>query len=95
MTDDLAERLASWAEATPDSVTSLLLREASQEVERLRANQTGGDSRSVALTGEERVAIQFVIGDALSVDGVSIHATLRRLLERLGVTEPMPKEKRA
>ena len=36
----------------------------------------------LTLTDEERLAIQWVVGDALSVDGVSIQATLRGLLER-------------
>lgn len=43
---------------------------AADEIERLR------------LTDEERGAIQWVVGDALSVDGVSIQETLRGLLER-------------
>lgn len=34
------------------------------------------------LTDAERLSIQWVIGEALSVDGVSIQATLRGLLER-------------
>jgi hypothetical protein len=34
------------------------------------------------LTDDERLAIQWVVGEALSVDGVSIQATLRGLLER-------------
>ena len=36
----------------------------------------------LTLTDEERLVIQWVVGDALSVDGVSIQATLRGLLER-------------
>ena len=35
-----------------------------------------------ALTDDERMAIQWIVGDALSVDGVSIQETLRGLLER-------------
>ena len=34
------------------------------------------------LTDAERLAIQWVVGEALSVDGVSIQETLRGLLER-------------
>lgn len=34
------------------------------------------------LTDSERVAIQWIVGDALSADGVSIQETLRGLLER-------------
>ena len=37
---------------------------------------------AMTLTSDERVAIQWVVGDALSIDGVSIQATLRGLLER-------------
>lgn len=37
---------------------------------------------ALSLTADERVALQWVVGDALSVDGVSIQATLRGLLER-------------
>ena len=40
------------------------------EIERLR------------LTDKERVAIQWIVGDALSVDGVSVQETLRGLLQR-------------
>jgi hypothetical protein len=40
--------------------------------------------RSPTLTDSERTAIQWIIGDALSVDGVSVQETLRGLLERLG-----------
>lgn len=43
---------------------------------------TGAGSKS-ALTDEERLAIQWVVGDALSMDGVSVQETLRGLLERL------------
>jgi len=35
-----------------------------------------------SLTNDERLAIQWVVGEALSVDGVSIQATLRVLLDR-------------
>jgi len=35
-----------------------------------------------SLTEDERLAIQWVVGEALSVDGVSIQATLRGLLQR-------------
>ena len=37
---------------------------------------------AMSLTADERVSIQWVVGDALSVDGISIQATLRGLLER-------------
>jgi hypothetical protein len=37
---------------------------------------------AMTLTNNERVAIQWVVGDGLAVDGVSIQATLRGLLER-------------
>ncbi len=46
------------------------LEQAASEIERLR------------LTDDERLAIRWVVGEALSVDGVSIQATLRGLLER-------------
>lgn len=37
---------------------------------------------AMSLTADERVSLQWVVGDALSVDGISIQATLRGLLER-------------
>ena len=46
------------------------LEQAASEIDRLR------------LTDDERLAIRWVVGEALSVDGVSIQATLRGLLER-------------
>ena len=42
-----------------------------------------GEIERLRLTDAERLAIQWVVGDALSVDGVSIQATLRGLLERM------------
>ena len=48
----------------------ILCTHAAEEIERLR------------LTDDERLAIRWVVGEALSVDGVSIQATLRGLLER-------------
>ncbi len=52
------------------NVGDILCGDAADEIERLR------------LTDEERLAIQWVVGEALSVDGVSIQATLRGLLNR-------------
>lgn len=37
---------------------------------------------AMSLTTDERVSLQWIVGDALSVDGVSIEDTLRGLLER-------------
>jgi len=37
---------------------------------------------SLRLTDDERLAIQWIVGEALSVDGISIQATLRGLLDR-------------
>lgn len=39
------------------------------------------------LTENERIAIQWVVGEALSADGVSIQATLRGLLARTETVE--------
>ena len=49
------------------------------EIERLRTMAFN----PATLTDAERLAIQWIVGDALSVDGVSIQETLRGLLERL------------
>ena len=68
---DIANRLRRWAISTNAVPASDLMDEAAAEIDRLR------------LTDAERLAIQWVIGDALSVDGVSIQETLRGLLERL------------
>ena len=61
------------------------------EIERLRAQPcpyvTGTVTRyctltPFTLTDDERLAIQWVVGEALYADGVSVQATLRGLLER-------------
>ena len=53
------------------------IREQKDEIARLQA-----EIERLRLTDAERLAIQWVVGDALSVDGVSIQETLRGLLER-------------
>lgn len=109
---DIVERITSWADATPDAVTSRLLREAATEINVQRACTSAGRDEiahlrsrpcpyvtgtvtkhctlntsekpnSSTLTDAERLSIQWVIGDALSVDGISIQDTLRGLLERM------------
>ena len=68
---DLVQRLRDSATQARALDRAALLNEAADEIERLR------------ITDAERLSIQWVIGEALSVDGVSIQATLRGLLERL------------
>lgn len=70
---DMVERLTSWADATPDSVTSRLLREAADEIQRLR------------FTGPEREAVEWCVDMAVmhATDCDEETATLRGLLERL------------
>jgi hypothetical protein len=46
-----------------------------QETQRLQPDR-------LTLTDDERLAIQWIVGGSLSVDGISIQATLRGLLER-------------
>ena len=54
------------------------IREQKDEIARLRA-----EIERLRLTENERIAIQWVVGEALSADGVSIQETLRGLLERM------------
>ena len=46
------------------------------------AHALAAEQAKPALTDAERLAIQWVVGEALSVDGVTIQATLRGLLAR-------------
>ena len=54
------------------------IREQKDEIARLRA-----EIERLRLTENERIAIQWVVGEALSADGVSIQETLRGLLKRM------------
>lgn len=53
------------------------IREQKDEIARLTA-----EVERLRLTDDERLAIQWVVGDAISADGVSIQETFRGLLER-------------
>ena len=69
---DMVERLTSWADATPDSVTSRLLRDAADEIQRLR------------LTGPEREAVEWCVEMAAlhATECDEEMVALRGLLER-------------
>ena len=67
---DIVERLRAITGQAGDHGDVQLCDEAAAEIERLR------------LTEDERTAIQWVLGEALSADGVSVEEALRGLLER-------------
>ena len=94
---DLVSLLRTWVHAVHAAPVSDLLDEAADEIERLKSRLRFCDAviRSgdvAALTDAERSAIkeasEFYIGTRTGV-------ALGGLLERMGGTEPMPKEKRA
>lgn len=72
----------AFADDASESGVTALNREEVEEVAAKFGWQIAPLYRSPSLTDAERLAIQWVVGEALSVDGVSIQDTLRGLLER-------------
>lgn len=83
---DIVTRLRTWVHAVDAVSASDLMDEAATviEVQRCCTSSLRDQIDHLRLTDSERLSIQWVIGEALSVDGTSIQATLRGLLERLG-----------
>ncbi len=87
---DIVSRLRNWR-GLHLAHGGRLFEEAADEIERLRGYRDLAEADCSAamlaterlrLTDDERLALKWVIGEALTVDGVSIQATLRGLLNR-------------
>ena len=98
---DIIDRLRTWCHAPNAASAQDLMDEAADEIRRLRSSMAEqrfckppveGSSPAVGfLTHEERQAVSHF---AKEFQGPNA-ATLRKLLERLTVTNPMPKNIRA
>ena len=75
---DIVERLRSSVTQCRAVDRSAVLAEAAAEIERLRCNQAGGDSGSVALTDAAREAVEW----AVRAMRPECRAVLQVLLER-------------